>query len=85
MPGLSDRVYIATVDSFLSSNILQPHAARLMGCHRQPFLVHGHEPFLHGFKVFNGEHNVDIKNLQVRFNNNDKLHFFEKSGHAPRR
>ena len=40
------RVEIDTLDGFLTSNILRPHASRTMGCPRAPFLVSGAEPFL---------------------------------------
>lgn len=40
------RVEIDTLDGFLTSNILRPHASRTMGCPRTPFLVGGSEPFL---------------------------------------
>lgn len=69
-PGVSRRVLISTVDSFITTHILLPHAARVMDCSRQPFLVHGGEPFLNSFKVFNGTHNVGIEHLRVSFNNN---------------
>lgn len=38
---LSPRVLIATVDAFITSHIVLPHAAREMGCTSQPFLVRG--------------------------------------------
>lgn len=79
--NLSDRVLIATVDSFITNSVLLPHAGRVMGSTRQPFLVQGHEPFLGGFKVFNGAHNVDIKSLRVRFAGNEFL-FFDGSGYG---
>jgi len=44
--GGRQRVDIDTVDGFLTSNILRPHASRTMGCQRTPFLVSGAEPFL---------------------------------------
>ena len=44
-----------------------------MGCDRQPFLVHGGETFLNAFKVFNGEHNVDIEHLHVSLNDKGQL------------
>lgn len=81
----SSRVAISTVDSFITSNILLPHAARTMGCDRQPFLVRGGEPFLNAFKVFNGEHNVDITNLHVSLDENGQLVFSESSRNGPRR
>lgn len=40
------RVEIDTLDSFITSNVLRPHAYRTMGCDRAPFLVAGTEPFL---------------------------------------
>lgn len=40
------RVEIDTLDGFLTSNILRPHASRTMGCPRAPFLITGVESFL---------------------------------------
>jgi len=40
------RVCIETVDSFLTSNVLRPHAHRTMGCKKTPFLISGSETFL---------------------------------------
>lgn len=82
---LSNRVSISTVDSFITSNILLPHAGRTMGCDRQPFLVRGGEPFLNAFKVFNGEHNVDIEHLHVSLDDKGQLVFSESSRNGPRR
>jgi superfamily I DNA/RNA helicase len=82
---LSNRVAIQTVDSFITSNILLPHAARTMGCDRQPFLVRGGEPFLNSFKVFNGEHNVDIEHVHVSLDGNGELAFSESSRNGPRK
>ena len=47
-PGGSghDRVEIDTLDGFITSNVLRPHAYRTMGCDRAPFLVAGTETFL---------------------------------------
>lgn len=84
-PTQSRRVVIQTVDSFITSNILLPHAARTMGCDRQPFLVRGGEPFLNSFKVFNGEHNVNIEYLHVSLDGNRQLVFSESSRNGPRK
>ena len=43
---VNSRISIVTFDSFLTSNILRPHAYRTMECNRTPFLVNGSEPFL---------------------------------------
>lgn len=44
-----ERIEIDTVDGFITSNILKPHAYRTMGADRTAFLVTGDEPFLQGF------------------------------------
>jgi superfamily I DNA/RNA helicase len=61
----SERVLIATADSFTTTQIVAPHAGRLMKCVRQPFLVRGPEPFLGGHKIYNGQFPVGIDTLQV--------------------
>lgn len=68
MYGLSNRVQICTVDAFVTSHILSPHAASIMRCSRKPFLVHGHEPFLKGFGFFNGKFNEEIRFLSAVLN-----------------
>jgi hypothetical protein len=40
------RVEIDTLDGFITTNLLRPHAPRTMGCNRTPFLILGTEPFL---------------------------------------
>ena len=40
------RILIETFDSFLTSNVLRPHASRTMGCTRTPYLITGREAFL---------------------------------------
>lgn len=47
---VNSRISIETFDSFLTSNVLRPHAYRTMGCKRTPFLVSGSEPFLNNDK-----------------------------------
>lgn len=42
----SDRVVIETLDSFLTTNILRPHASETMGASVAPFLITGNEEFL---------------------------------------
>jgi hypothetical protein len=60
-------VEIDTVDGFLTTNILRPHAHNSMGCKRTPYLVGGTEPFLKGFKVFGGTRSHDIGTLKANF------------------
>ena len=40
------RIRIETFDSFLTTNILRPHACRTMGCPLTPYLITGSETFL---------------------------------------
>ncbi|MDT1063428.1 ATP-dependent helicase [Paracoccus sp. CPCC 101403] len=52
--GRIGGVEIATVDAFITSTIVRPHGHLVMGCARTPFLVHGSEPFLANFTVWDG-------------------------------
>jgi superfamily I DNA/RNA helicase len=45
------RVDIDTLDGFITTNVLRPHAYRTMGSLRSAFLLLGSEAFLQGFKV----------------------------------
>ncbi|WP_323037673.1 ATP-dependent helicase [Pararhodobacter sp.] len=58
-------VEIATVDSFIASNIIRPHGHLVMGCARTPFLVHGSEPFLANFTVWDGKRSQPTTALQL--------------------
>jgi hypothetical protein len=61
----SSAVEIDTVDGFLTTNVIRPHAHRTMGATRTPFLVHGREPFLKGFTVFDGKRPQPTAELRV--------------------
>lgn len=58
-------IEIDTVDGFITSNIIRPHAHRTMGAATTPFLVLGREPFLKGFTVFDGKRPHPITELRV--------------------
>lgn len=45
------HIEIDTMDGFITTNVIRPHAARTMRCSRTPFLVSGTEPFLKN-KIF---------------------------------
>ena len=49
--SIGGGVEIDTIDGFITSNILRPHAYRVMQAPRAAFLVTGSEPFLAGFKL----------------------------------
>lgn len=59
-------VEIQTMDGFITTNVLRPHAYRTMGCERTPFLVAGTEPFLQNndFQFWIKRHNG--KNYPVK-------------------
>jgi superfamily I DNA/RNA helicase len=63
------RVEIDTIDSFITANILRPHAYRAMGAQRAAFLVNGSEPFLKGFTLpppAKGWPPVSVENIRVK-------------------
>lgn len=65
----SSGVEIDTVDSFITVNILRPHAHRTMGASRTAYLVHGREPFLSNYAVYDGKLPQRIADLDVHFAN----------------
>ncbi|VWB87986.1 putative helicase [Burkholderia lata] len=60
-----DRVEIDTLDSFITSNVLRPHAYRTMGAQQAAFLVMGGEAFLVGFKFQTNTYPREITQMQV--------------------
>lgn len=66
-----DLVEIETIDSFITSNVLRPHAHRVMGSRNLAFLVSGNEPFLNGFRIRGGNFPSAIKDLEVSVENGE--------------
>lgn len=64
-------VEIDTVDGFITSNILKPHARLEMACDGTPFLLEGHEPFLNNsaFKLFDGRYGRFASELAIGIEN----------------
>lgn len=60
-----DRVEISTLDGFITSNVLRPHAYRTMGAKQSAFLVMGGEAFLNGFKFKTDTYPREITKMQV--------------------
>lgn len=60
-----DRVEIDTLDGFITSNVLRPHAYRTMGATQAAFLVTGGEPFLNGFTFKTSTYPLSIVKMQV--------------------
>jgi superfamily I DNA/RNA helicase len=61
----SSAVEIDTVDGFLTTNVIRPHAHRTMGASRTPYLVQGREPFLKGYTVFDGKRPHPTTELRI--------------------
>jgi len=64
-----DRVEIDTLDGFITSNILRPHAYRTMGATQAAFLVTGGESFLNGFTFKTSTYPLSITKMQVGLRN----------------
>lgn len=62
-----NRVEIDTLDGFITSNILRPHAYRTMGATQAAFLATGGEPFLNGFSFRTGTYPLNITKMQAGF------------------
>lgn len=77
----SSAVEIDTVDGFITSNIIRPHAHRTLGCTRTPYLVEGSEPFLKSFTVFDGKRPHPTTDLSVTMEGRDFR--FQVGGYAP--
>lgn len=73
---IHDRVEIDTLDSFISSNVLRPHAYRTMGAQQAAFLVMGGEAFLDSFRFKTQTHPHEIIQMQVGIDNNDVYFFY---------
>lgn len=62
-----DRVEIDTLDGFITSKILRPHAYRTMGATQAAFLVMGSEPFLNGFTFKTSTYPLNVTKMQAGF------------------
>jgi len=69
------RVDIDTLDAFITTHVLRPHAHRTMDARQTAYLVSGSEPFLAGFTFRTEQFPQNITKMQVGFRNGD-FHFF---------
>ncbi|MBP6725887.1 MAG: ATP-dependent helicase, partial [Thauera sp.] len=67
-------VEIDTLDTFITANVLRPHAYRTMGAQQAAFLVMGGEAFLGGFRFQTNTYPREITQMQVGIDNNG-VHF----------
>ena len=68
------RVEIDTLDTFITGNVLRPHAYRTMRAQQAAFLVMGGEAFLAGFRFQTNTYPREITQMQVGIDNNG-VHF----------
>ncbi len=78
------RVEIDTLDSFITGNVLRPHAYRTMGAQQGAFLVMGGEAFLNGFKFNADTYPREITTLQVGVENG-QFYFYYSDNENTRR
>lgn len=84
-----DRVVIETLDSFITTNILRPHAYRVMDCSTTPFLLTGNENFLkndkYKFWVESAKQNFPVPsnligNVSIEMEGDDLKFYFQNKG-----
>ena len=73
-----DRVEIDTLDGFITTNVLRPHAHRTMGAEQAAFLVLGGEAFLHNFRVQLARHPGDIARVKVGIDRGDVCFWYSE-------
>ncbi|EJZ8383599.1 UvrD-helicase domain-containing protein [Klebsiella oxytoca] len=73
-----NRVEIDTIDSFITGNVLRPHAYRTMGAQQTAFLVMGGEAFLNGFKFQTNTYPREITKMQVGIDRNGIYFFYSE-------
>ncbi|ABR91719.1 ATP-dependent DNA helicase [Janthinobacterium sp. Marseille] len=78
------RVDFETLDGFITSHILRPHAYRTMGSQRAAFLVTGTEPFLSGFTCRRDPFPLPITDMKVGFENNELFFYYDFQGNIKR-
>lgn len=79
-----DRVEIDTLDSFITVNVLRPHAYRTMGAQQAAFLVMGGEAFLNGFKFNTNTYPREITTMQVGVENGEFYFYYADNDDTPR-
>jgi superfamily I DNA/RNA helicase len=71
----SAGVEITTLDSFITTNIIRPHAHRTMEANQLAYLVNGTENFLKGFSIWHDNRPICISKLRSEFVD-ENWHFF---------
>lgn len=76
------RVDIDTLDGFITSHVLRPHAHRTMGATKAPFLVMGNEPFLAGFTCPRTTFPIPITQVKVGIHDGELIFYYEYRGNV---
>lgn len=76
------RVDIDTLDGFITSHVLRPHAYRAMGAAQAAFLVTGSEPFLAGFMCPTENFPISITKVRVGIIDGEPLFYYDFQGRA---
>ena len=74
------RVDIDTLDGFITSHILRPHAYRTMGATQGAFLVTGTEPFLDGFTCRTDNFPIPITQVKVGIHDGEPFFYYDYRG-----
>ncbi|HCL3820788.1 ATP-dependent helicase [Pseudomonas aeruginosa] len=74
------RVDIDTLDGFITSHILRPHAYRTMGATQAAFLVTGFEPFLDGFTCRGDNFPIPVTQVKVGIHNGEPFFYYDYRG-----
>ncbi len=79
-----NRVDIDTLDGFITTQIMRPHAHRTMGASQTVFLVTGREPFLAGFNCPTETHPIPVSDVKVRFAGGQPFFYYTVHGNEMR-
>jgi hypothetical protein len=74
-----ERVDIDTLDGFITSCVLRPHAHRTMRSSQAAYLVTGNESFLGGFTFKTPTFPLPITELHVAFVDGDECFFYQRN------
>lgn len=74
-----ERVDIDTLDGFITTCVLRPHAHRTMKSSQAAYLVTGDESFLDGFTFKTSSFPLSITSLHVAFVDGDECFFYQRN------
>jgi len=74
-----ERVDIDTLDGFITTCVLRPHAHRTMKSSQAAYLVTGDESFLDGFTFKTSSFPLSVTSLHVAFVDGDECFFYQRN------